>query len=470
MELPVSTPESCGVPSECLLRIIAGLDTLDTVHGFALLRRGRLLCEACWSPFDAGTGHALYSLTKSFTSVAVGLAEAQGLLNTDDPVMKYFPEYEKCVADPKMFRVRIRHLLSMTGGQTEESVGKLMRSDPDQDWLRGFFSCPLTWEPGRCFAYNSAASYILAALVRRVSGRNTREFLIPLLFQPLGIEPGGWDHSPAGIDCGGWGGHLKLGDLAKFAQLLLNGGKWGDRRILPEDYLKRAVSRQADTSANGGAEGGADWRMGYGYHFWMSRHGFRGDGANGQLAAVIPEYDIAVAATASTGRIARMLEILWEEVPPALSDRPLPENPAAYRRLREKVRRLAIPLPASAAPPRVCSLEGPVEDNPFGIREISVAADEERVTLTVTIRGVSETVAAGFGRRLPGRWRLTDRAAADYSSAAAWESEDLLVIKAECMDDTRRDTYRIDFARRILEMRSTGSLLRNPFPERLSWK
>ena len=169
-----------------------------------------------------------------------------------------------------MRQVTLRNLLTMASGH--ESC-PLLRLHPQKDWVQGFLESELVYDPGTRFVYNSAATYMLAAVLRKTTGQNVIDFLQERLFLPLGIRAEKWDSCPMGTNIGGWGFWLKTEDLLRFGRLLLNNGNWNGKQLIPADYVKEATRFQIDNSTNEQP----DWKLGYGYQFWRtSFNAFRG--------------------------------------------------------------------------------------------------------------------------------------------------------------------------------------------------
>ena len=288
-QLPRSTPESVGIPSGTLIRLIEELKKLDSMNSIMILRRGKVCAEGWWKPYEPGIPHILFSLSKSFTSVAVGLAQEEGRLSIADTLISHFPEYDGDVTDPRMRRVTLRNLLTMASGHAS-CARPAMLADPDGNWVRGFLASRLEFEPGSHFAYNSAATYMLAAVLRKVTGENVREYLIPRLFAPLGITPGIWECCPRGTNTGGWGLYLKTEDLAKLGQLYLQKGQWNGRQLVPAEWIAEASARQVESLPAGMSPQmvkkaglttkNSDWLQGYGYQLWRCRHNAYRAGTN----------------------------------------------------------------------------------------------------------------------------------------------------------------------------------------------
>jgi CubicO group peptidase (beta-lactamase class C family) len=336
LALPRSTPEAQGVSSAQIRAFIEAADRqVKTMHSFMLVRHGHVVAEAWWRPQTATTPHVLHSLSKSFTSTAVGLAVAEGKLSVDDPVLKHFPEDAPAEPSAKLKAMRVRDLLTMsTGHQTEPKF------TPEAPWVKTFLAHPVEHKPGAHFQYNSPATYMQSALVQKVTGQTVLEYLKPRLFEPLGIESPVWGTSPQGVTVGGWGLHIRTEDIAKFGQLYLQKGKWNGKQLVPAAWVEQATARQVSN----GSDPVKDWDQGYGFQFWRCRHGaFRGDGAFGQFCIVLPEQDAVVAITADTRDMQAELNVVWDNLLPAFKAAPLPENPGEQAKLKQLLPTLAVP-------------------------------------------------------------------------------------------------------------------------------
>lgn len=333
--LPRATPESQGISSAAIRAFIESADAkVDTMHSFILVRHGKVIAEAWWKPQTPDTSHVMHSLSKSFTSTAIGLAAAEGKLSIDDPVLKFFPEYAPEKPSKNLQSMRIRDLLMMSTGHNTLPVFK-----PEEPWVKTFLNHPVDFKPGTHFAYNSPGSYMLSAIIRKTTGQTTLDYLRPRLFEPLGIENPTWLTCPQGISTGGWGLHLRTEDVARFGQLYLQNGRWGDRQILTPEWVAMATARQTSN----GSDPTRDWDQGYGFQFWRCRHGaFRGDGAFGQFCVVMPEQDAVIAITADTRDMQAELNIIWDKLLPAMGKDALSENPEELARLKELTSKLAV--------------------------------------------------------------------------------------------------------------------------------
>ncbi|HKB45729.1 MAG TPA: serine hydrolase, partial [Chitinophagaceae bacterium] len=216
------------------------------------------------------------------------------------------------------------------------------------NWIKGFLATPVLHEPGTQFLYNSLGTYMLSAIVQKVTGQKIVDYLKPRLFDPLGIQGMDWETDVQGINTGGWGLRLKTEDMAKFAELFLQKGKWNGRQILPESWIDEASTMKImqDPNARQSKKDSSDWLQGYCYQMWRCRHNaFRGDGAFGQFMIVMPEQDAVLAITAETPDMQEEINLVWQYLLPAFKETKLKADAAAVARLKERIKTLALPLP-----------------------------------------------------------------------------------------------------------------------------
>lgn len=298
--------------------ILALLDGLQAAqidfHSLMVLRHGQVVAEGWWAPYQADVPHLLYSLSKSFTSTAIGIAQAEGLLSIDDRVVSFFPEKLPAQVSPYVERMKIRHLLAMASGHAEDTWDKLSGGG---DIVRGFLSLPPDQEPGSLFCYNQGCTYTLSAIITKLTGQRLVDYLRPRLLDPLGIGEARWVQSEEGIDQGFSGLHVTTESIAKLGQLHLQNGQWDGQQLFGEDYLAQAHSKQVD---NRWWSDNPDWQQGYGFQFWMCRNqAYRGDGAFGQFCVVVPGADAVIACTAQTADMQAQIDLFWEHLLPAFS-------------------------------------------------------------------------------------------------------------------------------------------------------
>jgi CubicO group peptidase (beta-lactamase class C family) len=311
-----------------------------------VVRHGQVVAEGWWAPHTAERTRLLYSLSKSFTATALGFALEEGRFGLDDTVVSHFPELDGEITDPRSRSVTLRHLVSMASGHDRDLLDEVLALDPREP-VRGFLLVPPDEEPGTVFAYSQPCTYTLAAVIQRTTGMRLTEYLRPRLFDPLGIGEVGWLAWPPGREQGFSGLLARTEDVAKLGQLYLQRGRWGGTQLLPERYVEQATSRQIDTPN----QDNVDWRQGYGFQFWMARHGYRGDGAFGQFCVVLPEQDAVVATTGGTEAMQGVLDNLWRHLLPGLGTARLDD--AAQQELDTRLGGLRLPAcVAKPAPPR----------------------------------------------------------------------------------------------------------------------
>lgn len=342
--LPRATPESQGVSSKAVLAFVEAADKINQLHSFMIVRHGHVIGEGWWKPEAADKQHVLWSLSKSFTSTAVGLAIEEGKLNLNDPVLKFFPAEAPADPSENLKAMTVRDLLTMSCGHETEAKGTL-----ESPMVKTFLAHPVVYRPGTHFQYNTMGTYTLSAIVTKATGKTVLDYLRPRLFEPLGIENPRWDASAEGYSLGGYGLWLCTEDVAKFGQLYLQKGKWKDKQRIPEKWVEEATRKQVENAEASHSKLGIDWTQGYGFQFWRCTHdAFRGDGAGGQLCVVIPDKDVAIAITASSGDFQGEMNAIWNNLHPAFEDKALPEDAAGQEKLKQAINRLEVHAPKKA--------------------------------------------------------------------------------------------------------------------------
>ncbi|MFB7946388.1 serine hydrolase domain-containing protein [Kitasatospora phosalacinea] len=352
LRLPRSAPSAVGVSSRAVGALLDRLEELPIeCHSLLVVRRGQVVAEGWWAPYSAERPHLLYSLTKSFTAVAVGLAVADGLLAPDDLVVDLLPGHVPADAPEQARRITVHHLLTMTAGHAGDSLEEAWRREPD-DLVRGFLGLPFDAPEGTRHVYDNSTTFLLARIVERVTGRGLPEFLDERLFAPMGVDHAEWDRVRGGAAFGFHGLHLTTEALAAFGELLRLGGRWGDRQLVPRAWVELATRRHvASESFISGAKD-PDFSCGYGYQFWRSRHGYHANGAYGQQCVVVPAHELVVAVTAE-GASQAVFDALWECLLPGLDPVGGPDGPEDDAALAERLRRLSLPpVPGTAGPGR----------------------------------------------------------------------------------------------------------------------
>ena len=400
--LPRSAPERQGISPLAILAFVEKADAeIDAMHSFMLVRHGHVVAEGWWAPYDAKTPHVLYSLSKSFTSTAVGLAIAEGKLSMDDEVLKMFPDEAPAEPSANLRAMRVRDLLRMsTGNQTEAALWRRDAASPttDDPWTKKFLAHPVPFKPGTHFLYNSPGTYMLSAMVQRVTGATVLDYLRPRLFDPLGFENPAWVASPQGISAGAWGLLARTEEIARFGQLYLQRGRWNGRQLIPAAWVDEATVRQTSN----GSSPTSDWDQGYGYQFWRSRHdSYRGDGAFGQYCLVLPGLDAVVTITSGVRDMQRVMNLVWETLLPEMKRAAVPDDAAGRQRLAAKLAGLTLrPVAGTAAAPLAATVSRKwyeFPENDRGLQALAVDLDAASPALLVRTASGETRTPMGLG-------------------------------------------------------------------------
>ncbi|MFD2793691.1 serine hydrolase domain-containing protein [Promicromonospora vindobonensis] len=429
--LPRSTPEAEGVDPAAVRRLVDRLDRLEDVHSMLVLRHGQVIAESWWHPHTVDRPHTMFSVSKSFTATAVGLAVHEGLLTVDDHVLDLLPD--DAPADPSelLRAMRVRDLLTMTTGHSASTMEGIDRtiSLPGARWARAILAQPVEHEPGTHFVYNTGATYLLSAILHGLTGERLLDYLTPRLLAPLGITHAAWEQDPDGIDTGGFGLSITTEEMAAFGQLYLQGGVWEGKQLVPAEWVAAATSKQVPN----GPHEWPEWKQGYGYQFWQCRHGaYRADGAFGQYIVVWPEKDLVITMTSGLTNLQSVLDAVWDTLLPddawsrqVSTGGPPLDGPGTVESFE-----LALSTPDGAAStPIEQSLRGvtyELEPNPRDVSALTLGRDAYgRTEVAFTIGGLDHFVRFGHADWSQGTCSLLG-APADVATAAAWTDESTL--------------------------------------------
>jgi hypothetical protein len=278
--------------------------------------------------------------------------------------------------------------------------------------VKSFFATPIVKEPGTTFLYNTLATYMVSAIVQKVTGEKVIDYLKPRLFEPLAIEGMDWEVDPQGRNVGGWGLRIKTEDMAKLGQMYLQKGKWNGKQLLPESWIAEATSAVIKDSAPGLApeqRDSSDWAQGYGYQFWQCRNNaYRADGAYGQYIIVMPEFDAVVVLTSETPDMQDEINLVWKFLLPALQNSTSNASEESYNQLKTKLASLALPLPeknATSAEETVRNESFVMDENASGYEEIDFAFATGVCKVNLKKHGQSYSLEFGSGE-----WKLGETA------------------------------------------------------------
>ena len=405
--LPRSTPEAEGISSEGIINFIDAVSkSKHELHSFMVLRHGKVVAESWWNPYRADLKHTMYSTSKSFTATAIGFAVSEKKLTVEDKVISFFPDDLPIIISPNLAELRVKDLLSMSVGHEKEPSVIMGTSD---NWIKEFLNTPIKYQPGAKFLYNSPATYMLSAIVQKISGQKVIDYLKPRLFDPLGIEGIDWEIDPKGINTGGWGLRLKTEDMAKFGQLFLQKGIWKGKQILPAAWVEEASTMKImqNPTASQAVKDSSDWLQGYCYQMWRCRNnGFRADGANGQYIIVLPEKDVVIAVTAEAPDMQGEINLIWKYLLPAFQAKKLPSNAKLVASLKEKEANLALPLSGKKSNH---TLESNISGRTFGIisnknlENVGFEFKNDNCYLFLKTDSITHTIPFGSGR-----WEISE--------------------------------------------------------------
>lgn len=453
-----STPEAQGMSSEAILKFIETAEKeIDAVHSFMILRHGKLIAQGWWDPFGHEVPHVMHSLSKSFASTAIGIAVGEGLLSLNDQVMSFFPESAPDDPGWQLQAMRIRDLITMNTGHIKEprALGK-------KDWVKVFLAAEVDLKPGTHFKYNSMATYMLSAILQKVTGEKLVDYLDTRLFQRLRIKKPQWDECPQGINVGGWGLHIVTEDIAKLGQLYLQKGRWQGRQILSEAWVDLATSKQTSNGSNPDS----DWEQGYGFQFWRCRHNcYRGDGAMGQFCIVMPEKDAVIAITSGTSDMGGVMQLVWDILLPAMENKPLPADGPAFAKLKQKTSGLRLkPIGGEASSPlakKISKKRYAISENSAGVKAISFKLSGAENTVKFEMDEGAETISIGSGQyvkaKLQNQIPFANQKYKRIAASGAWVEPELYQVKVYQYETPARLTYTFRF--------SDGELIWDSKPE-----
>lgn len=462
ISLQRSTPEAEGLSSEVITSFIGALEQeIDAPHSLMIVKNGKVVTEAWWDPYNAQTPHELWSLSKSFTSTAIGFAVQEGLLSIDDLVISFFPDKIPENPDWQIKQLRVKDLLTMTTGHNKEPFP----ADTDDDWVKTFLDSELPYLPGTHFMYNTPATYMLSAIIHKISGEKLIDYLYPRLFEPLQIEKPQWEMDPKGINTGGWGLHLKTEDIAKFGQFYLQKGKWNGSQLLFQDWITMATSKQVSNGSNPDN----DWMQGYGFQFWRSRYNtYRGDGAMGQFCLVFPDQDTVVAITSGTNNMGEIMQLTWDIILPVLKEGKIPRNDQALLALQKKIASLKIKAVEGQMTNRQqkkwLNKEFHFDENDQGIKTISFKTQNKEYSVQIKMEGGIQIIPFGQQRYIKAKvkghlpYSLTRRSSfipesslryiknKTIASNGAWTDENEFHLRVYLYETPARMNYKFKFS------------------------
>lgn len=432
-----ATPEAMGIPSVSLSNFINRLVKQGIpMHSLLIARHSHLVMEAYYAPYTADTLHRMFSITKSFTSIAIGLLVEKRLISLDDPVVQHFPEYLPPTVHPYLGAMTIRHMLSMQTCHTSSTY----KADPQVHCVESFFNTTPSHRPGTVFNYDTSASHTLCALVEKITGYKLLDFLREAFLSHIGFSEDAYIlEDPFGVSMGGNGLMAKPMDLLLFAITIMNKGVMNNQHILPENYINDAIAFHAHTNIHGPI---AEEMQGYGYQFWrIQNNGFACYGMGGQLVICLPDQDLIVVTTADTqgiqGGNQLIYNSLYEEILPYLSERSLPGCTEHQNALKTQIQKLTIAsLTGQILNDTIPGLEGKpytLVSNQSGFTALSLMIDPttKEGILTFYTENAIHTLPFGLGKMITSSFPIYKQTCV---SSAVWLTEETLYIKSHVID------------------------------------
>lgn len=360
-----------------------GLD----IHGLMLHRAGRVVAEGWWWPYRADRPRIMHSATKSVLACAIGMAIAEGRLRLRDTVVSFFPDFTPQVVDARLAAMTVEDLLTMRAGHAAETSGSIWRGIPTS-WTAEFFNIPVVYQPGTTFVYTSAASYMLSAILTKVTGETLHEYLKPRFFEPLGIVGEHWDLGPDNVNPGGNGLTMTTADLLKLGVLHAQNGVWEGRRILSTSWIAEATRSHGDN---------------YGYQWTTTPDGaYLAIGIFMQFVMVFPRHQaaLAIVGAAQEGSLS-FLPVVQRHFPRAF-DQQLPEVEGQKADSRLRARLAAVGEPPALTPSssgtaaRMSGKSLRVDPNPLGVTAVRFVFEHDRCVFHLVAAGGEHRIVCGL--------------------------------------------------------------------------
>ena len=475
MKLELCSPEKVGVSTESILNFIKAAEAIGVeMHSLMLLRHGKEFARIWWEPYSADEPHALFSFTKTLTATAIGFAEQEGTLKLTDKLCDIFPDILPENPSENLLKADIYSLLTMSCGHETEPSGL---SAEGEDWERVFLAHDFKYKPGTMFQYNSIGSNMLAAILKRTTGKDLTEYLRPRLLEPLGIDFI-CKKLPDGVEMGGGGGQMRAEDMAKFIQFFLQRGVWDGKHLLNENWFDRATVKQIETVNPVFTNHDSNWRLGYGFQMWRCIPDglYRADGAFGQFGVVVPDKDAVLVTNSVSLYPDDLLNLMWKYLLPGMADEELPENPAAKAeldRLAEKAQMPAlwgihdrncekkmegvkfapeIELPGLTA---LIGGSGTLADRSGKVQELSMHFEETCAMLTVKQQdGLEEQLPIAMDNG----WSRTTLRGKTYAATGRWMGADVFEFEARNVNAASGCRFLLTFKDDGLTMQRVSTL------------
>ncbi len=440
-----TTPEAAGIPGKCIINFIKRRRHRKVpMHSLLLMRHDKLVFEGYYAPYTADTLHRMFSISKSFTSIAIGLLAEEGKISLDDTIVKYFPEKLPPEVHPWIASMTIMDMLMMRSCHASTTYKLNMASD----WVESFFTTPPTHPPGRLFHYDTSAAHTLCALVEKMTGMVMLDYLKEKLDCLEFSKQSYMLKDPFGIPIGGSGLVALPMDLLKFGYFIAHRGLVCGRQLISPAYIDMAVSCLSGTCVTAPVPSEA---QGYGMQFWRGdKNGYTCYGMGGQLIIFLPDYDIICVTTADTqdvgGGNQQIYDALYEEILTFIQDEALCADDESAQALINKASSLKIePLMTAAPAATVSETVEKINGRTFCVRMPDSGFESFTVhfnapsaseiqgggSLSFIYKNEPYVINFGMGNMQTGSFPIYDQ---QYAASGAWLSDGTLYIKAHIID------------------------------------
>ena len=338
--MSLSTP--LAIPANIITDLITALNKLDC-HSLIIIKDDTLLSEVYWQPYSKQQKQSVYSISKSFTAVAVAFALQESLISLDSRIYDILKDDINFIPSAAMQKVTVHDILSMQLGFIDKEIQLFYLC---HDWLQHIMHLPLNYNPGTNFFYDNQCPYLISVIIKKITGLDLLDYLQPRLFIPLGITDISWEKNSQGYNLGAWGLNIRTEDLAKFGQFILHNGKFNGKQLIAAKYIKLLSAFHANTKNTNISPEAIDNRQGYGYYFWHCQHkdAFRAAGLFGQYCLILPAENMVIALTAGydNTKTQHILNAIWHFIT-AVSKLPF----KSYHELNNCLTQQQISLPST---------------------------------------------------------------------------------------------------------------------------
>ncbi len=443
-----ATPESCGISSDAVLNCFKHFEKLElSTHSLLMARSDKIFAEGYYAPFRKDFKHRMYSVSKSFVSIAIGFCLQDGLLSLEDKFLDYFPEYDHGKDISLLQEQTIRDMLCMTTCKTDDRWWFGTGTD---DRTKEYFPESNNKISGTLFEYDSPGSYMLTVIAEKLTGMPFMDYLREKCLDKIGFSkdsycltvPGGYSFGDSGIMCTAY-------DLLLFARFVMNLGKWQNEQLLDENYVKDAISKQTSNIQTANFD---YLHQGYGYKFWKTPDdGFAFVGMGNQIAVCHPRTDsIFVINSDDQGNVPARHFILDDffKIIDAFGA-PLPENPESYKALTDHLASLKLTAlkgdTESETAKRIAGKVYKLADNPMDIEWVRVDFADKKGKLTYKNKQGEKELVFGMGYNEFSKFpeeNYSDLIATvpepghkyDCAVSAIWSDPNELLLKVQIID------------------------------------